>query len=112
MRNDSGEEHSLITVVGNPDSRRVRGFTLDAQRLGWTVRSHSYADLARQSYSLPSRGIVRLESPAECEATFRFMLTAGIEPMEAEDRRVLTGRHEAQPARRSGSDDTIGGRAD
>jgi hypothetical protein len=92
MRNDSGKDESQITVVGNPDSRRVRGFAADAQRLGWTVRSHSYADLARRSYSPPPSGIVRLESPAECDATFRLMLRAGIEPMEAEDRRTLSRR--------------------
>jgi hypothetical protein len=85
MPNDV-DEVPRITVIGNPDSRRVIGFSDTARRLGWTVDVVSYLDIIQDRVLSPESGYVRLESPGESAEIARAILTAGIAPMEAAGR--------------------------
>ena len=79
----------MIILIGNPGSRRVRGFADAAARHGRRVNVVSYADVIQGRFSEPPRGIVRIDSPGECAETCRAILRAGIEPLSAEGEAFL-----------------------
>jgi hypothetical protein len=77
------ESPAMITLIGNPGSRRVKGFVEAAARYKRPVNIISYVDVIRGRFSPPSAGIVRIDSPGECAETCRSILLAGIEPLAA-----------------------------
>jgi hypothetical protein len=74
---------AMITLIGNPVSRRVKGFVEAAARYDQPVDVKSYLDVIRGRFSPPSTGIVRIDSPGECAEVYRSILLAGIEPLAA-----------------------------
>jgi hypothetical protein len=82
----------MITLIGNSESRRVKGFIDSAARHGQRVIVVPYVDVIRGHFSPPTYGVVRIDSPGECAETSRLILRAGIEPVSAEGRSPVSAR--------------------
>jgi hypothetical protein len=83
---------AMITLIGNPESRRVKGFVDAAARHGRRVNVVSYADAFHGRFATPFRGVVRIDSPGECAETSRLVLRAGIEPLSVEGGSPISDR--------------------
>lgn len=74
-------------LLGNPESRRVRGFVEAAQRLGLReVAVVSYASLLNGNVprdTVAPGTVVRIESPGENWEVEKLILKAGIEPLQS-----------------------------
>lgn len=77
------------TVIGPPESRRVKAFCAALSHHCSPATLASYQQCV-QGREPPPESIVRLESPGGCLETTRLLLRAGIEPMEAERRVPLS----------------------
>jgi glutathione synthase/RimK-type ligase-like ATP-grasp enzyme len=86
----------MITLIGNPGSRRVKGFAEAAARHGRHVKIVSYTDAICDRCLPPSHGVVRIDSPGECTETSRLILCAGIESLASEGGSPITQREIAR----------------
>lgn len=66
----------MLTVLGNPENRRVHGFVEAARSRGLDPQVLAWADLLRGA-APPDKGWIRIDSPGEDATVRRLLLEAG-----------------------------------
>lgn len=86
-----------VSIVGNPDNRRVTLFSEDARRLGWKVQVVPWEQLLstpEQSWPmLIASPVIRIESPGENRAVEQQLIAKGASSQSAGDSVRFSGEY-------------------
>ena len=86
-----------VSIVGNPDNRRVTLFSEDARRLGWKVQVVPWEQLLstpEQAWPmLIASPVIRIESPGENRAVEQQLIARGASSQSAGDSVRFSGEY-------------------